>query len=59
MTTGIACEGQRYGLSGERCEGLAPAETGVCSGCCAEARSMGKTIEKLGVLEQWQRALVA
>lgn len=21
MSTGITCEGQRYGLSGERCEG--------------------------------------
>jgi hypothetical protein len=56
MSTGVNCQGKQFGLSGERCDGLAPAETGVCRGCCSEARGAGKTIQRIAVLDQLVRA---
>lgn len=48
MSTGITCRGKEsYGLTGKNCEGIAPPETGVCTGCSREASAVGKTIQVL------------
>jgi hypothetical protein len=55
MSTGIVCEGAERGL-GTECSGIAPAETGLCTGCCAEARERGIEIPIRSLREQFERA---
>jgi hypothetical protein len=55
MSTGIRCEGARRGL-GTECSGIAPAETGLCTGCCAEAREWGIEIPRYSLRVQFERA---
>jgi hypothetical protein len=55
VSTGIVCEGAERGL-GENCNGVAPPETGLCTGCCAQARELNIEIPVRSHREMVERA---